>query len=75
MEQRKKETPWKDEDGYFQIASELWKKILIAKAELDRIHENHKMTKNGIKEQRAVTTGMQYDCCSNPSRLHGKKKV
>ena len=53
----------------------LGKNISIAKAELDRIHENRKMTKEGKREQTAVTTGVRYDFCSNPSRLHRKMKV
>ena len=40
-------TSRKDEGEYLQLASELRKKISIAKAELDRINEDRKMTKKG----------------------------
>ena len=51
---KKKETSRNDEDKYFQLASELRKKISIAKAELDRIHENRKMTKKGKKNRQQL---------------------
>ena len=51
---KKRETSRKMESEYIQLASELRKKISIAKAELGRIQENRKITKKGKKNRQQL---------------------
>ena len=65
----------KRRENYDTHVKELRRKISIAKAEMERLQENRKITKKGKKEQIGTAERMPNHFGGFSSKLHGKKKV
>ena len=54
---------------------EVRRKLSIAKAELDRIKKNGRITRERLKEPKGAVERMQAHIGRGISKLHGKRKV
>ena len=65
----------KDKDVLEKQVKEIRRKLVIAKAELDRIKKNGRMTRERLKEPNGAVERMQGHIGRGISELHGKRKV
>ena len=65
----------KDKDVLEKQVKEIRRKLAIAKAELDRIKKNGRITRERVKEPNGAVERMQGHIGRGISELHGKRKV